>query len=119
MSPKELLKSAEKIQRCDCECDSYHGYVCFKCTTLKPLAAHILTTVREDDGEPVFSSWINQWSEFGDDTIEVDDDSSLHWDDEVLSLWKNGEQIVFGGVKARGDFRQICRLLGVELKEQS
>ena len=73
MNAKELRQAAENILHCDCECDSYHGYACFKCTTLKPLAYHILATVRDDDGEDITEDWFNAYSEYRDGTIEVND----------------------------------------------
>ncbi len=88
MNAKELRQAAERVS------DRYHHDT----ATIDPdlavdIAGHILATVREDDDELIDSHWIE---------VGV-----------PLQLLRQH----IDHIKTRGDFRTLCRLLGVKLQE--
>lgn len=126
MTSKELRKAAE-LSATECfqyfeeyheedhdDPDSKQHY-----ERIDMMAAHIIYTVREDDGEEIDEVWFNKYSEYHDNTIELGDSCQFYWDGTLLTLWYQGRELSFHGTKTRGDLRQLCRLLGVKLKEQS
>lgn len=82
------------------------------------MSNHILATVRADDDEPVNDKWfssvfeqcVSQRYEFGTNCIMEIDEENESW-----YVWSYGDRL--GEVKTRGQFRQLCRGLGIELKE--
>jgi hypothetical protein len=84
-------------------------------TTSEKLAEHILATVRADDDEPVTASWfaillgsIDRF-EFGRG-YSVERNENGQWE-----AWLCGHCL--RAIKTKGQFRQLCRGLGIALKE--
>ena len=80
-------------------------------------AEHILSTVRDDDDEPVSEEWLEISCErktartFAVKSLEVFTRTKDVW----LCNPAAGEK--YASIKTRGQFRSLCRGLGVELKE--
>ncbi len=86
---------------------------------------HLLATVREDDDEPLTERFVDQFR-----GSSGEDGDYFYWDANVpmndprpgllglLSSRKN-QSHEFAHIKTRGEFRALCRLLGVKLKENT
>ena len=122
MNAKELRKAAE-LSATECfqyfeeyheedhdDPDSKQHY-----ERIDMMAAHILATVREDDVELIDVNWIESLARTDDGdlsmiTLRLCEDRKFH-------LVCNG--YVQKNPSTRGDFHQMCRLLGVQFKERS
>lgn len=117
MNAKELRRAAEIVV------SQYKSDT----TSIRPavaieLAAHVLSTVREDDDEEYCSDWAR--SVIGTSEVTLNERFSLathRCDIEYDDLQPH--QVSCGSlrtrVKTQGDFRTLCRLLGVTLKEEA
>lgn len=88
------------------------------------LADHILATVREDDDEPVDEAWVLSISPLGRYCVS-DPSGFVQVEYSIVSRSVFAEYVrsetdfdtVPTLVKTRGQFRMLCHLLGVPLKE--
>ena len=106
MNAKELREAAESALRYD-DCDD---------SAIDSTASHILATVRPDDDEPVNAAWSQDV--LGAVSVEVGRNLFLNkWAQVEYGSDNESDGVFNTTVKTRGEFRQLCRLLGVELKE--
>lgn len=91
-------------------------------------ARHILATVREDDDEPVTRDFLNSHStaSFGEalySRYEFTDNLSVGFVAEEYesnrAAWMFGAIKIPVDIKTRGQFRALCKGLGLELKEEA
>jgi hypothetical protein len=86
-------------------------------------ARHVLSSVREDDDEPVTTEWLIKVlpgdPDFDDDCFMVGADVSICKLGDVekygWEVWCHEYEL--GSVKTRGQFRKLCEGLGIELGE--
>lgn len=80
------------------------------------LAAHILATVREDDDETYFSSWGREM--LGATTLQLNKHFGLCTDSCDIEYEDDDSfDSIETTVRTRGEFRALCRCLGVTLRE--
>lgn len=92
MNAKELIAAAEIVREfCESGLAEY-GYMPTEDEAANALSSHILATVRPDDDEPLTEEW-------------------------ETSIGNPLTGVLRPKVKTRGECRQLCRLLGVEVKE--
>lgn len=104
MNAKELRQAADRVR------DQYHHDT----TSIDPdlvidIAAHILATVREDDDEDM--SW--------DEAARQESHRTFFHVEARSSCWVaiiDGKRTI-AEFKTRGEFRALCRLLGVKIRE--
>jgi hypothetical protein len=114
VNAKELREAATEVRRCGSEpaCD---------------IADYILVTVRDDDDEPVTWDWLaERMTLLPDDRYRVErrtiGSMYVHRHHGPLVFVVNcveidGEYAALNPPKTRGQFRSLCRGLGIELKE--
>jgi len=86
----------------------------------KLLADHILPTVRDDDDEPFGGEWAK--GVVGDSFVPINSRFGLdvlgcRIEYEVNTRYERSYGCLDSHIKTRGEFRQLCRLLGIVLKE--
>lgn len=118
MNAKELRQAAEItrhfIEREDDDLNVIAGHI-------ENIAAHILSTVRDDDDEPVSKEWFEE---------VIGDPLDLQTIEPWFIWWHSTRELLMGPeggsvgpepltlpIKTRGQFRSLCRGLGIELKE--
>ena len=85
----------------------------------KRLAEHILATVRDDDDEPVSEEWFRSVSTIANifgPTIHYQG-RYLTWFEWGIGYYDNDTDAVPVTTTTRGQFRALCKGLGIELKE--
>ena len=102
MNAKELREAAIEITN--------HG------NELALMADHILATVRDDDDEPITPLWLSQWGECLVDCRKIGILCIDLYDGNWSVIGEFGEVYIKPQEK-RGQFRSLCRGLGIELKE--
>lgn len=70
-------------------------------------ARHILSTVRDDDDEPADRRWQGE--------AMMRSSANFGMCQTVYAIW---DQVSKSGGQSRGQFRSLCRGLGIELKEK-
>ena len=70
------------------------------------VARHVLATVRADDDEPLTNVFFGKWTDCGGPDFEI-------CANDTVRIWVHGNWCPLPAVKTRGDFRTLCRLLGV------
>lgn len=80
------------------------------CDLSRSIAQHIIATVRADDDEPLTNVFFGTWTDCGGPDLEIGAN-------DTVRIWVHGKCCPLLAVKTRGEFRQLCRLLGVELTE--
>lgn len=118
MTPSQLLNAAELLLARDKEVRELfarsHGKEAAP-TMEYHLARHILSTVREDDGEEIDEDWFI--AQCGVDQAYIRGDFFLQFVTRgAVSLGYQGNETPTN-IHTRGDFRALCSLLGVQLKE--
>jgi len=80
------------------------------------LATYILATVRDDDDELITPLWLSQWGECLVDCRKIGILCIDLYDGNWSVIGEFGEVYIKPQEK-RGQFRSLCRGLGIELKE--
>lgn len=111
MTPSELRKAAEDLRaHLEITHASVGGLGIETPTQIlsNKLIDHILATVREDDGEPFTRDFVtdSQMGWIGPGMLEVRNDGSVYLDCGDFA-------VLIDTIRTRGDFRTLCRLLGV------
>lgn len=117
MSAKELRAAASDVAgACDDEFLKVEGYWTVPDRMMiaksQSIAAHILATVREDDDEPIDEAWLRSQSRT-DGLLLTMMTFVRRLDGYHLEV--NGHESA--NPTTRGEFRALCRCLGVTLKE--
>lgn len=116
MSAKELRKQAETLADCCTDNKLWASQFDLVCH-------HILATVREDDDEEVTREWFEQV--FGDPLDIQTIEPWFIWWHSTRGLLMGSEGGSVGPdpltlpTKTRGQFRSLCRGLGIELQENA
>ena len=99
MNAKELRVIAEKLADCATDNPMWQkfGYV----------AGYVLATVRDDDDEPSTDEW--------ECTLLCEAELTLNQSSYVFYVWGDARN---PGKRTRGQFRALCKGLGIELKER-
>ena len=123
MNAKELRQAAEAV-KIDAEISLKEelwslpaSYKTIGAFTVK-LMDHILSTVRDDDDEPVTYEWLSSikkpymanrkiWWNLDGYTVSISSSCARF----------HCNHMPFASVQTRGQFRSLCRGLGIELKE--
>lgn len=110
-TPKELLESAQ------------HAMDFAECGNTLTLARHILATVRADDDEPMSNEWMNVMWEPSECGLFWWLGLELYVETGTFgyTLWHAGigsrPVILVLDITSRGQFRSLCRALGLTLPE--
>ena len=114
MTAKELRQAAENVLGI---VNDPPGWTA-KIIDSKRLASHVLATVRDDDDEPVTEEWLGTVkpsrpfiTHVGPDVIDAHycHNGTYYWGFSTKHLWE----------MTRGQFRSLCRGLGIVLEEKT
>lgn len=109
MNTKELIDFSMGMQQLDI----------YKGTGVWWMAQHILATVKPDDDDPLTDDWLSEIGDIVDDVICIAiirkqvNDPNMSLDGNELG------EAYFRPPETRGQFRELCRGLGIELKENN
>ena len=120
MNAKELRKAADRVSKI---ADKEVLKTGLKCVTehtvdMMLVAEHILATVREDDDDLVTYAWLSFIKK------PYMENRKIRWnfDGYTVSISSSGAKfhcnhMPIASVQTRGQFRALCKGLGIELKE--